>query len=146
MPDLVLPDLVLLNRAPLWRRCWTLGLSAFAAVMPHPDVGVRLVETFGAAGLPAPAVSCDVSVDGSPDSPIIPWVVLTLRSIMPYLERTGAVTAAELGLDTLEDRLRAEAAALRSQLVHTPQSSGWVRKPGPAGAGGTGGQGASPDH
>jgi hypothetical protein len=122
-------SMVLLNRAPLWHRCWEWGRSAFASVLQHPDIGARLVETLHAAGLDGATASCDVLIDSFPSSPLPSWMALVIRSMAPYLERTGAATAEELDLGTLERRLRDEAAALHSQLMFLPQFSAWARKP-----------------
>ena len=127
---LVTRDLWQLNPAPLFGRSLELVRAALAAVMRHPDVGARLVETFHAAGLHDAAVSCDVLVYGRPDDPIFSWLAMMLVSLMPFLERAGLATAAELDTETLEDRLRAEAASLRSQAMFPAQFLVWARKPG----------------
>ncbi len=118
----------LMGAGPLWRGTLGLLVSAFSGVMQHPDVGARLVGTFHAAGLEEAAVFCDMPVDASPASRLFPWLALTARSLLPVMERTGAVTAAALDADSLEDRLRAEAAALHSQVAFAPQFCAWARK------------------
>jgi len=55
------------------------------------------------------------------------------QSLLPVLDRDGVTTAAALDVDTLEDRLRQEAAALHSQAAFVPQFCAWARK-GRAGA------------
>ncbi len=126
---LVVGDIALLTPAPLWHRAYELCFAAFAMVMQHADVGARLVGVFHAAGLSGGAVSCTVPCDSGPDSPILPWLASSLRSLMPALERNGIVTAADVDIDTLEDRLRQEAVALHSQMMFPAQFCGWARKP-----------------
>jgi SAM-dependent methyltransferase len=125
---LVTRDLLQLNRAPLWQRVVEVTISAFGAAMQHPDVGARLVETFHAAGLDGATVWCDVMTYCQPDNPVFTWFSLVLRSSLPHIERLGLATAAELDVDTLEDRLQVEAASLHSQVVFPSQFSGWARK------------------
>ncbi len=114
---LVTRDLLQLNRAPLWQSVVDVTISAFGAAMRHPDVGARLVETFHAAGLDGATVWCDVMTYCQPDNPVFAWFSLVLKSSLPHIERLGLVTAAELDADTLEDRLRVEAASLHSQVM-----------------------------
>ena len=72
---------------------------------PDPEMGLKLFKTFLDAGLPAPQLRRDVPVGGGPG---YAYVAATVRSLLPFLERAGAVSAEEVGVDTLEDRLRAE--------------------------------------
>jgi hypothetical protein len=75
---------------------------------PDPEMGLKLFKTFLDAGLPAPQLRRDVPVGGGPTWPGYAYVAATVRSLLPLLERAGAVSAEEVGIDTLEDRLRAE--------------------------------------
>ena len=71
-------------------------------------MGPKLFGTFLAAGLPAPQVRRDAPVGGGPGWPGYGYVADTVRSLLPVLERVGAVTREEVAIETLEDRLRAE--------------------------------------
>ena len=124
-----LGDMVLFNRAPLWHRTYELCLAAFGTVMQHLDVGAKLVSLFHEAGLGRAAVSCTVPVGSGPDTLLVPWLALTMRSLLPVIERHGLMAAAELDVDTLEARLRDEAVSLHSQINYAPQCCGWARKP-----------------
>ena len=126
---LVTRDLWQLNRAPLFSKSLELVRAALAAVMQHPDIGGRLVETFHAAGFHDAAVSCDVLVHSRSDDPIFSWLTMMLISLAPFLERAGLATTAELDMETLEDRLRMEAASLHSQATFPAQFSVWAQKP-----------------
>ena len=75
---------------------------------PDPEMGLKLFKAFLDAGLPAPQLRRDVPVGGGPAWPGYAYVAATVRSLLPFLERAGAVSAEEVGVDTLEDRLRAE--------------------------------------
>lgn len=56
------------------------------------------------------------------------YVVETLRSIAPLLESAGVVTVAELGLDTLEARLRESCANGATSLAQV-NAGVWARRP-----------------
>jgi SAM-dependent methyltransferase len=75
---------------------------------PDPEMGPKLFGTFLAAGLPAPQVRRDAPVGGGPGWPGYGYVADTVRSLLPFLERVGAVKREEVAIETLEDRLRAE--------------------------------------
>jgi hypothetical protein len=81
---------------------------------PDPEMGLTLFKTFLDAGLPAPQLRRDVPVGGGPG---YAYVAATVRSLLPFLERAGAVSAEEVGVDTLEDRLRAEGPGQAGQLL-----------------------------
>src|ERR1700716_247058 len=78
------------------------GLSRdLESVMTHPDAGGRMIALFHDAGLKQPTMLCEIPVAGGPDSPIYAWMALTLRSLLPQVEKIGAATAAEIDIDTL---------------------------------------------
>src|ERR1700730_12858460 len=51
------------------------------------------------AGLMRPTIFCETPVGAGPDSPLYGWMVRTLRSVLPQLEKIGAATAAEVDID-----------------------------------------------
>jgi hypothetical protein len=73
-------------------------------------MGLKLFKTFLQAGLPAPRLRHDVPAGGGPGWPGFAYVADTVRSLLPFLERVGAVRPDEVDIDTLEERLRAEVA------------------------------------
>jgi hypothetical protein len=77
---------------------------------PDPQMGLKLFTTFLQAGLPAPQLRRDVPVGGGPGWLGFAYVADTVRSLLPFLERVGAVRPDEVDIDTLEERLRAEVA------------------------------------
>lgn len=77
---------------------------------PDPQMGLKLFKTFLQAGLPAPQLRRDAPVGGGPGWPGYAYLADTVRSLLPFLERVGAVRRDEVDIDTLEDRLRAEVA------------------------------------
>ena len=56
--------------------------------------------------------------------------VLTItRTLMPVIEKTGLATAADVDLNTLEERLRGEAVERNATIVAPPLVGAWVRRP-----------------
>jgi Transposase domain (DUF772) len=102
---------------PLWEQCWKWVTAAFRSVMVHPDAAGRMTAHFHDAGLKQPTIFCEIPVGGGPDSPVYAWWARTLRSVLPQLEKIGAATAAEVDIDTLEDRLRNAVSAVHSQVL-----------------------------
>jgi ubiquinone/menaquinone biosynthesis C-methylase UbiE len=113
---------------PLWSKVYAWIIAAFQSVMPHPDVGARMVEHFHEAGLKrTPTLCCEILTGGGLQSPLYGWIVHTLRSLIPQLEKIGAATAEEIDIDTLETRLRATITDSHAQLMSFTQFCGWAR-------------------
>jgi hypothetical protein len=103
-------------------------MTAFQSHLPHPDAGARMTEHFHNAGLMrTPILSCEVPIGNGPHAPHYGWIVHTLRSLMPQLEKIGAATAAEIDIDTLEERLRRSFVETHGQMIGPLQLCGWVR-------------------
>lgn len=71
-------------------------------------MGPKLFGSFVAAGLPGPAVRIDTPVGAGRDWPGFEYVAATVRSLLPMLAAFGGVTADEVGIDILAERLRDE--------------------------------------
>jgi hypothetical protein len=54
-----------------------------------------------------------------------------VRSLAPQMAAAGIATVAELGLDTLQDRLAADVQATRSVLLPPALVGAWGRSEGP---------------
>jgi len=86
-------------------------LEGFAAGGAELDMGTKLYPTFLRAGLPAPNMSAATPVVSGPDSEAYEDMVKVLRSLLPMIERSAIANIGEIDIDTLADRLRADAAA-----------------------------------
>jgi hypothetical protein len=71
-------------------------------------MGFKLFPTFTAVGLPDPTMHGDTILDGGTDFAGYDYLAGVFRSILPLIERFGVATAAEVDVDTLADRLRAD--------------------------------------
>ena len=112
---------------PLLEQRWNWVATAFRSVMVHPDAAGRMMAHFHDAGLKQPTIFCEIPVGGGSDSPLYGWLACTLRSVLPQLEKIGVSTAAEVDIDTLEDRLRDAASTVHSQVLGPMQVCGWTK-------------------
>ena len=115
--------------APLWKKSWLTMSEAFRKSGTPPDFGMRIGRAFFDAGLPYPKFQAEVPMVAGPDSYIYGWIAETLRSLMPRIEQYGLSTAADMQIDTLAARLKAEAVELGSQLSGPMQVGAWVTLP-----------------
>src|SRR5262245_50426438 len=88
-------------------------------------MGSRLLAAFRRAGLPVPRMIAGDRVEGGPDSAGYEQVAAILAHLVPILERSGMATAAEIGIETLAQRLREEALALDQCIVYPTLIGAW---------------------
>jgi SAM-dependent methyltransferase len=86
-------------------------LEAFTAGGVELDMGTRLYSTLLHAGLPPPSMIAATHIACGPSSPGYEYMTGVVRSLLPVIERSGIASAAEVGIDTLAQRLRADALA-----------------------------------
>jgi 2-polyprenyl-3-methyl-5-hydroxy-6-metoxy-1,4-benzoquinol methylase len=103
--------------------------SVFCAMLPHRDVGGRLIACFEQAGLPTPRLIWE-SIAGGPECALWRLSAMTYRSMLPHIAVEHGGAPADVGdPTTLADRLVAEAAAVRAQIVSKPQVCAWAFRP-----------------
>jgi hypothetical protein len=102
--------------------------TVFDAMLPHRDVGGRLVACFEEASLPTPHLIWE-SIAGGYDSPLWRLLAMTYQSMLPQVARQASASADMGDPRTLGDRLVAAATAVRAQIVSKPQSCAWVVRP-----------------
>ena len=102
-------------------------LDAFAATGAELDMGTKLYTTFLQAGLPAPNMIATFPVVGGPTSPGYEHLVQGLRSLLPLIERRGIANIEEIGIDTLVERLRADAVANDRVIFMSRVVGAWAR-------------------
>ena len=93
----------------------------------HNDLGFKLPVCFRDAGLPPPQMLVDVMMGGGPDTLIYAWAVTIVRSLLPRIVEYGLATEEEIGIDTLEERLRKEVCTLGGAVLSYPSMGGWAR-------------------
>jgi 2-polyprenyl-3-methyl-5-hydroxy-6-metoxy-1,4-benzoquinol methylase len=102
-------------------------LEAFAAGGAELDMGTKLYATFRHAGLPAPNMIAATPVACGPTSPGYEDMVRVLRSLLPLIERSGIANIAEIGIDTLAERLREDAVANDRVIFLSRVVGAWAR-------------------
>jgi SAM-dependent methyltransferase len=92
----------------------------------HLDMGLRLFSVFQDAGLPAPQQWLEGVIIPGADYDRLSWPAEAMRSLVPAAERTGVVTAAEIGIDTMIERLLAEAEATGEAVCSVLIGGAWT--------------------
>jgi hypothetical protein len=114
---------------PLYEAALQRIAQTFSRIGADPRTASRLAQIFEEAGLPAPQMILHARVERGPDSPIYDLMAQTTRVMLPLMERTGVATAEEVEVETLAERIRAEAVALGATLVTPPFIGAWTRTP-----------------
>lgn len=114
--------------APLNDRVERWIISAFKSSGIATDMGQRLPNIFMAAGLPRPEMIAGQRVGSGSDYSHYEYNADTIRSLLPVLEAAQIATSSEIDIETLGDRLRAE--AVQTGLVsYSPRMVGaWATK------------------
>jgi hypothetical protein len=103
-------------------------METFQLLGAESRMGLKLHSTFLAAGLPAPSMRLESIVGGGANSSDPALLVAKLAGTMlPDMERLGVATAADLGFETLADRMVSEAVANGSVLVGWFDVAAWCR-------------------
>ena len=114
-----LPATPLVGQALSWLR------EAFTRAGVDPALGPGLWAVLQAAGL-QPSGMIGVQPHFGPEDPdgaaILAGIV---RTVLPVIERTGVATAAEVGADTLQQRLSDELATSAAVFAHPMLISAW---------------------
>jgi SAM-dependent methyltransferase len=95
---------------PLFDQVYSWVVSTIRRGTPNADLGMRLHRVFTDAGLPAPTVRFEVTAGVGGDLVFEEMPVDVLRSLLPLAERLGITSAAEVDIETLQERMNAEAA------------------------------------
>ncbi|HET7289279.1 MAG TPA: class I SAM-dependent methyltransferase [Thermodesulfobacteriota bacterium] len=116
---------------PLFMKCWGWLYAAMEKAGTEMQMGFKLLPVFRAAGLPEPVMHMDAFVGGAASAGL-DWFVSTIRSLVPMMVKHGVASAEEVGIDTLRERIIAEAAgsdALDWVGMSNTWISAWTRKP-----------------
>ena len=91
----------------------------------HPRIGVSLDRVFRDAGL-RPSLIGQTPMEGGGDGFCPAWLASTVRSLMPAMIKFNLATARDIDIDTLEDRIRAEARASGSVILGPLMVGAWA--------------------
>jgi ubiquinone/menaquinone biosynthesis C-methylase UbiE len=103
-------------RSPLWQDSIEKVHETYVRAGLEPLPALKMRSWFSAAGLTPSRAEFFGRIEGGSDPAVYTYFAGTMRSLLPMMERFGVTTAAELDVDTLADRLRAEAVATGAAL------------------------------
>lgn len=107
----------------LWNQTGLLLTETFARAGTQMRMGRQLFSAFLAAGLPAPTMLDETRIGGGPHFGGYAWMAGVARGVAPLMTKLGVTDVAQLGLDTLADRIRDNAVATDA-VVWTPSFVG----------------------
>jgi ubiquinone/menaquinone biosynthesis C-methylase UbiE len=103
-PVLIEPLNCLAAKAAEWFR------AGFKHAGVHPRMGMRLFGLMRLAGLdPSPEIEMSVPIQQGPDGALFSILTSVVRSQIPAIVASGVATKAEIDIETLEQRLIADA-------------------------------------
>ena len=107
--DLALHKALAGPETPLLGKLIDWECAVFERTGAHADMGTGLYRAFLEAGLPEPALHLETPMGGATEWPGYEQRAATFRNLLPLIETHGIATAEELDVETLAERLRAEA-------------------------------------
>ena len=114
---------------PLMRQAGGWIIDFMNRAVPNPNMGAQLFRLMQEAGLQPPECRAECPMDGGPHSPFYEWFAETVRSLLPRIEALGITTAVEVDIETLAERMRAEAMEKRGAVIAPMLIGAFARKP-----------------
>jgi len=115
---------------PTYDRCCQWVFETLRLSNVETRMGTKLYSAFLAAGLPAPSMRLEAVIGGSEGSSgRVRDLAETMlpASLLPAMERLGVATAAEVGFETLAERMYSEIAATGGAIVGRSEVGAWTR-------------------
>ena len=114
--------------SPIYDMCCTWVEETMRLSGVDTRMGIKLHSAFVRAGLTAPTMRVAAAVAaGANSSGIVEWVVATVGTLLPEIERLGVATAADVGFETLADRVNREVSASGSVVIRHTDFGAWCR-------------------
>jgi SAM-dependent methyltransferase len=120
------PTLAVAARVPLWSLLLTTIHDTLLRSGLNAERGLDLYRMFQEAGLAAPRMRLEMPLAG--DSSIAQLETDMLRTLLPAAQRHGVSLAALGDLETLPNRIHAEAVATNAVIGFLAMASAWSRK------------------
>jgi SAM-dependent methyltransferase len=115
--------------APTYERCHEWIIKTFRLVDTDARMGLKLYDVFVAAGLPAPAMQLGAIIGGAMGgSGWLHQIAALVATLAPTMERLGVASAAEIGIETLAERLHREVADGGITIVGRSEIGAWSRR------------------
>ncbi len=114
--------------APTFDRCCGWIIETLRMLGAETRMGVKLHSTFVAAGLPAPSMRLSAIVGGGVNgTDRLALVTDLVETLLPAMRRLGVVTAADIGVETLSERISREVLSSDSVIVGRSEIVAWTR-------------------
>jgi 2-polyprenyl-3-methyl-5-hydroxy-6-metoxy-1,4-benzoquinol methylase len=114
--------------APTFDRCCGWGLETLNLHGTETRMGSKLHSTFVEAGLAAPSMRLEALLGGGSNAAEVLRLMVDLtQTLLPEMERLGVATAAEVGAETLYERMQSEVVATETLLIGHFQIGAWSR-------------------
>jgi ubiquinone/menaquinone biosynthesis C-methylase UbiE len=114
--------------SPLNQRMWDWWRQTVSQAGLELSMGFKLSQAFGNAGLSTPQLHLDAPIGGGPDWAGYAYIAESIRSVLPLMLKLGIATAAEVDIDTLAARFRAEVVSQQSVVMLPTFVSAWALK------------------
>jgi len=112
---------------PIYEKCCQWIVEAIERNGVDGRMGIKLHSTFVAAGLPAPTLALEALIGGGEDIERIRFVTEIVGTLRESIERAGIASASEMGIDTLAERIAAEAIETRAVMACRSEIGAWSR-------------------
>ena len=126
--DMDMSNIRSLPRIALFQQCAEWIVETFRRGGVETQMGLKLFQTFIAAGLPAPQMILGARVEGGPNSAGYEYFTDIMRSLLPMMERLDVVSAEEVQIATLAERLRDKVTAGGGVIVLPSLVGAWTTK------------------
>jgi 2-polyprenyl-3-methyl-5-hydroxy-6-metoxy-1,4-benzoquinol methylase len=114
--------------APLYSKATEWARAVIRASNVNMDSGPALLRVFREAGLAGTRMDCRTMLGGGTDCDVYELFTAVVRSMLPAIEAHKIATGEEVDIDTLEQRIRAEAVELGSVLFGYATFAAWAIK------------------
>lgn len=112
---------------PTFDRCCALIVETMRRRGTETRMGGKLYPTFLAAGLQPPMLHLEAIMAGGPHTALrMDLVAGLVRTLLPEIEQLGLATAEELAVETLAQRMLAEAIECSATIVAHHQVGAWT--------------------
>jgi SAM-dependent methyltransferase len=113
---------------PTFDQLWQWNAETTRRYGADPRMGVKLLATYITAGLPMPTVRVHaLSGKGAGSADLLLLARNLTRSLLPEMDRLGVASRAQVGIETVLDRMQRESVAADSVVVGHLQFGAWCR-------------------
>jgi methyltransferase family protein len=114
--------------SPLLDQVWASISDSLSKSGADTEMGLKLREAFLGAGTAEPQLHGDRPIGGGLDWGGYDHVTGLMRSVLPFLEASGTVTAEQVGINSLCDRLRHDVMSKNGVVVFQTLVRAWAGK------------------